>query len=224
MIDFLFGYGIKHWDKLMTAAVSHLRLVAMAVALSFAASIPLYLIGRKWPKAGKVIMTLANIVYTIPSMAMFALLVPFLGLGVAPALVGLTLYNLFVILKNTNVGFESIPPLVIESGRGMGYDPMQLFLKIELPLAMPSIWAGLKLSSTMTVGLASIASIVNGGGMGKLLFEGMNRRYISEIICASLICAAMSVLFNFVFQQLENHALDKAQGNINNKVKTGGKA
>ena len=219
MIDLLFGYGIKHWDKLLDAALGHVRLVSVAVVISFLVSVPLFLIGRKWPKARNVIMTVANVIYTIPSMALFALLVPFVGLGTAPALIGLIMYNLFIILKNTNVGFETISPLIIEAGRGVGYDSKQLFLKIELPLAMPSVWAGLKLSSTMTVGLASIASIVNGGGIGKLLFEGMKRRYISEIICASLICAIMSVLCNFIFQQLENYALDKAQGNLIKKVK-----
>ena len=217
MIEFFFEYGIKHWDKLLASTISHVQLVTMAVATALIVAIPLFLIGRKWPKAGKIIMTVANMIYTIPSMALFSLLVPFVGLGTAPALIGLAMYNLFVILKNTNVGFDTIPPRIIEAGRGVGYDSRQLFLKIELPLAMPSVWAGLKLSSTMTVGLASIASIVNGGGMGKLLFEGLKRRYISEIICASLVCAVLSVLCNFVFQQLENYALDKAQGNLNNK-------
>ena len=217
MINYFFKYGLEHWDKLLDAAFSHVQIVFLSVLFAVVVSIPLYLIGRKWPKTSQIIMAVVNMLYTIPSMALFALLVPVFGLGTTPAVVGLTMYNLFIILKNMNVGFQSIPPLVIEAGKGMGFNAHQMFLKIELPLAMPSIWAGLKLSSTMTVGLASIASIVNGGGMGKLLFEGMDRRYMSEIICASLVCVAMSVICNLIFQQLENHALDKAQGNLNNR-------
>ena len=192
--------------------MDHLQLVLVTVAISFAICVVLFIISRKYHKVGDVVMVIVNMIYTIPSMALFALMVPVVGIGRPAAYTALTLYNLFVILKNMNVGFDTISPLVLEAATGIGYDNRQRLLKIELPLAMPSIFAGLKLASTMNVGLATIAKVVNGGGLGDLLFDGLKRRYLPEIIWATLACILMSVVLNFIFQSLENWSLDRAQG------------
>lgn len=208
----------RYSEKIIESSIEHLQLVVISVALAFLICIPLFLLARRYKVMYTIINAVVNAIYTIPSLALFALCVPIIGIGKPAAILTLTLYNLFVIFKNVYVGFSTISPMLIEAGRGIGYSPVQLFLKIELPQALPSIFAGLKLASTMTVGLATIASTVNGGGLGKLMFDGLRRRYMSEVFWATLISAVLTLTFNYVFQILENVSLAKAQGEW--KVKT----
>lgn len=213
---------IKFWnrysEKIIEYSIEHIQLVIISVTLAFLICIPLYFLSKKYKAFYTIINGIVNAIYTIPSLALFALCVPVIGIGKPAAILALTGYNLFIIFKNTCVGFNTISPMLIEAGRGIGYSPVQLFLKIELPQALPSIFAGLKLASTMTVGLATIASTVNGGGLGKLMFDGLKRRYMSEVLWATLISAVLTLAFNYVFQILENVSLAKAQGEW--KVKT----
>lgn len=208
----------RYHERIIQCSIEHIQLVVLAVLLAFLICIPLYFLARKYKTMYAIINVIVNAIYTIPSLALFALCVPIIGIGRPAALLTLTSYNLFVIFKNTYVGFNTISPMLTEAAKGIGYSPVQSFIKIEFPQALPSIFAGLKLASTMTVGLATIASTVNGGGLGKLMFDGLQRRYMSEVLWATIISAVMSLIFNGIFQELENISLAKAQGAW--KVKT----
>lgn len=208
----------RYQEKIIQSSIEHIELVVLAILIAFLICIPLYFLSRKYKMMYMIINVVVNAIYTIPSLALFALCVPIIGIGRPAALLTLILYNLFIIFKNTYVGFSTISPMLIEAARGIGYSSMQSFFKIEFPQALPSIFAGLKLASTMTVGLATIASTVNGGGLGTLLFDGLKRRYIGEVLWATFISVALSLIFNGIFQRLENVTLAKAQGAW--KVKT----
>lgn len=213
MIEFWQRYN----EKLVNASIEHLQLVVLAVGAAFLICIPLFLAAQLSPKVNVAITAIINAIYTIPGMALFALCVPVVGIGRPAALLALTLYNLFVIFKNISIGFGAVSPSLLEAGKGMGYSTLQLFAYIKLPQAMPSIFAGLKLASTMTVGTATIASIVNGGGFGRLMFDGLKRRYMGEILWVTLVSIIMALIFNNIFQWLEDSALKRAQGERRNK-------
>lgn len=202
----------RYHDKVIEATIQHIQLVCISVSLALVLCVALFMLGRIAPKLNIAITTAINIVYTIPSMALFALCVPIVGIGRPAAILALTLYNMFVIYKNINMGFNSVDSFMIEAGTGIGLSNMQLFRYIQLPQTLPSVYAGLKLSSTMTVGLATIASIVSGGGLGKLLFDGLKRRFMEELFLATIISILMATAFNMVFQYLEDRALAKAKG------------
>lgn len=208
----------RYQEKIIQSSIEHIELVVLAILIAFLICIPLYFLSRKYKMMYMIINVVVNAIYTIPSLALFALCVPIIGIGRPAALLTLILYNLFIIFKNTYVGFSTISPMLTEAARGIGYSSMQSFFKIEFPQALPSIFAGLKLASTMTVGLATIASTVNGGGLGTLLFDGLKRRYMGEVLWATFISVALSLIFNGIFQRLENVTLAKAQGAW--KVKT----
>lgn len=148
-------------------------------------------------------MAATALLYTIPSLALFALLIPVVGLGRTPAVIGLVAYSLLILVRNIATGLREVPADVVEAARGMGFGPRELLLRVELPLAMPVIVAGLRVATVTVIGIATIAAYINAGGLGTLIFAGIQQQFAAKIIVGGLGAAAMAIAADVALSDLE---------------------
>ena len=194
------GWIVEHLDELAGRTAQHFGLAAIAVAVGFAISLGLAILAarQRWTRAP--LVTVAGIVYTIPSLALFAALVPVTGLSIVTAEVPLVLYTLLIYLRNFLAGFDSVAPDVLEAADAMGYPRATRLLRVELPLAVPLVVAGVRLASVSTIGLVTISGILGDrfGGLGFFIFEGYRHSFVTEI----LVGAVPSILLALVVDRL----------------------
>jgi osmoprotectant transport system permease protein len=189
---FLFQYG----TEIIVHSGEHLILVIISLAIAISIGLPVGIFITRQPKLAAPILGLANAIQTIPSLAIFGFLisVPFLGgIGKTPAIFALTLYALLPIIRNTYIGINSINPAIKEAGIGMGMTDQQLLLQVEIPLALPVILAGVRVATVISVGIATIAAAVGGGGLGVFIFRGIST-VNNELILAGAVPAAVIAL------------------------------
>lgn len=187
---------LKYASEIILRSGEHLILVAIAMIVAISIGIPLGIFITRQPKLAPPILGLANAIQTIPSLAIFGFLisVPFLGgIGKNPAIVALTLYALLPIIRNTYIGINGINPAIKEAGVGMGMTDQELLLKVEIPLALPVILAGVRVATVISVGIATIAAAIGGGGLGIFIFRGIST-VNNELILAGAIPAALIAL------------------------------
>jgi osmoprotectant transport system permease protein len=192
------SYWHDYRPELTSATVQHIWLTLVSVALGFALAFPLGLIARRYSRVESIIVGITTIIYTIPSLALFSLLLPWTQLTPKTAVIGLALYSLTILVRNVIAGLRSVPEEVRESALGTGYGPTRLLFTIELPLALPVIIAGLRVAVVSTVALATVGAIVAYGGLGNLLLEGFRTDFKAQILAASLLCVALAVVFDVV--------------------------
>jgi osmoprotectant transport system permease protein len=147
-----------------------------------------------------------TVIYTIPSLALFSLLLPITGLSARTVIIGLALYSLTILVRNVLAGLRSVPDEVKESATGLGYGPTRLLLRVELPLALPVIMAGLRVATVSTVALLTVGSIVSYGGLGNLLLEAVDSQFKAQILAASVLCVALAVALDVVLVVAERLA------------------
>ena len=189
---FLFQYG----TEIIVHSGEHLILVIISLAIAISIGLPVGIFITRQPKLAAPILGLANAIQTIPSLAIFGFLisVPFLGgIGKTPAIFALTLYALLPIIRNTYIGINSINPAIKEAGIGMGMTDQQLLLQVEIPLALPVILAGVRVATVISVGIATIAAAIGGGGLGVFIFRGIST-VNNELILAGAVPAAVIAL------------------------------
>ena len=153
-----------------------------------------------------------SVIYSIPSLALFALLIPVLGLGEGTAIFVLVIYNQYILVRNILAAFQSIDPSIIEAGKGMGLNSYQLFLKIQMPLALPIILGGIRIAIVTTIGIATIAAVINAGGLGVILFDGLRMNYLPKILWGTIMSAGLALVANQILLYLERLASLKANG------------
>jgi osmoprotectant transport system permease protein len=187
---------VHNFSRYETPLWQHIKLTLLAVAIGFAISFCLALLAhrRRW-LVGPVTQV-TGILYTIPSVALFFLLLPLTGRGTETALVALVAYTLLIIFRNVMTGLEGVPPDARDAGRGMGLTENQLLWKVELPLALPEIMAGLRIAVTTTVGLAALAVYAGAGGLGAALFTDINFR--SNVAVAGGLCVLLAVALDLL--------------------------
>jgi osmoprotectant transport system permease protein len=165
--------------------------VLIAVLVAF----PLALLARRFRSLATPVLGLSGVLYTIPSVAMFAFLEPYVGLNERTVLVGLVLYALVVLVRNFLVGLQGVPADVREAAHGMGYGPARMLWRVELPIAMPAMMAGVRIATVSTVALVTVGVVVGNGGLGQIIFEGFNNNfYRAEIVTGSALCVALALL------------------------------
>jgi osmoprotectant transport system permease protein len=157
------------------------------------------------------VLAVLEVLYAIPSLAFFALLIPFTGLGTKTAVIVLICYSLFFLVRNFLGGLDDIDPLIKEAGRAMGYSPFWLFRKVELPLAMPAMIAGIRMACVSTTGIACIAYAIGAGGIGTILFEGMRQLSYVKIAWGALLAILLSAAVNNILLALERHFARRAR-------------
>ena len=170
-----FEYLASRWDDLLELSIEHAQVVLVSLLIATVIGVSLGILTYRRPAAAQVVLAIASTILTIPSFALFGLLIPLLGLGYKPTVVALSAYALLSILRNTITGLRSVDPAITESAKGMGLSNMQQLVRIELPLAWPVIIAGIRVSALLILGIAAIAAYVNGPGLGGDIFSGLSR-------------------------------------------------
>ncbi|MEU6602211.1 ABC transporter permease [Streptomyces flaveolus] len=199
----LISYMADNASYLVFLAEQHIELVLVSVAISAIVGIGLALVTQSSPGLRSALLSLTGSLLTIPSFALFALMIPLLGLGVAPTIVALSVYGVFPILRNTVTGIEGVDPAVVEAARGLGMGQGQRMRAVVLPLAWPVILNGIRTATIMLVATAAIGAVVRGPGLGQLIFRGLERigganaleEALSGVIGVVLVALVLDLLF-----------------------------
>lgn len=210
----MLDYFIKYYDKLFTLLLEHIYLVVVSVSIALLIAVPLSLLVLKSRTLSLTLMAMFSVIYSIPSLAMFALLIPLIGIGKKTAILVLVLYNQYILIRNIIAAFDSIDEGVIEAGSGMGLSYMQLFLKVKLPLALPVLFGGLRISLVTTIGIATLASVISAGGLGVILFDGLRTNNLSKILWGTIFSGSLAALVNQTVGNLEKKASIRARGGV----------
>lgn len=198
--------------EILRATMQHIVIVAVAVAIAAAAGIPIAIAAVRHPRWGRRFLRVIDVVQTIPSLALFGFLIPLPligGIGVRTAIVALILYSLLPIVRNTVTGINGIDPLVREAATVMGMTDRQRLLSVELPLATPSILAGLRVATVIAIGVATIGAAIGGGGLGTLIFRGVAMVDTKRILAGALPAAGLALVADLVFSGAEKLAARK---------------
>jgi osmoprotectant transport system permease protein len=183
-----------HWDDtLRPALVQHVLLTAIAVGVGFAIAFGLALAAHRRGRLTTPVVLVTGLLYTIPSLALFQLLVPFTGLSRTTAEIALVSYTLLILFRNTLAGLAGVPEEVRDAARGMGLTRHQLLWKVELPLALPAIVAGLRIATVTVISLATVAVFVVDEGLGAPIFDGLQQTFKTELIAAGALCVALAL-------------------------------
>ena len=183
-----------HGDDILAATRQHVELTLIAVALGLLISFPLGLAARRWRRATGPILGLTGVLFTIPSLALFALLVPLTGLSRTTAEIGLVGYTLLILVRNIVAGLDGVPADVREAAQGMGFRPLAQLVRVELPLAVPAIVAGIRIATVTTIGLVTVTGLIGQGGLGALIIEGINRDFRTPLVVGSVCSIALAVI------------------------------
>ena len=187
----------RHHD--LTAALQqHLQITAWSLLVGLAIAFPMALIARRLTALQGLILGTSTMLYTIPSIALFPFLVPFTGITMKTVVIGLGLYALTILVRSMLAGLLGVPDEVRESATGLGYGKTRLLFRIELPLALPVIMAGLRVATVSTVALTTIGTLVSYGGLGNLIRDGVQNDFKAEILAASVLCVVLAVVLDAV--------------------------
>ncbi|MCU1677040.1 MAG: transporter permease, partial [Frankiales bacterium] len=182
--------------ELRLALLQHVQLTAESVVLAILLGLPLAIAVRRSRRASEALLGLSTALYTIPSLALFALLVPITGFNAATVVIGLVLYALTILVRNILTGLDGVPAEVVEAARGLGMGPVRLLLTVELPLAVPAIVAGVRVATVSTVALVTVGALIGYGGLGNLIYEGFNNFFKAEVLTASVLCVVLAVVLD----------------------------
>lgn len=191
---FSWDYVEANWADITEALGQHVTLTVQAVAVAAALALPLALLAHSRPRLAGPVLGLTGVLYTIPSLALFALVYPVLRDRRETVLVGLVMYALLVLVRNILVGLQGVDPAVVDAARGLGLGPARTLFTVQLPNAIPAIVAGLRLATVTTVALATIGVIVGYGGLGQLMFRGFASQYRAEVTTATVLTLALALL------------------------------
>lgn len=208
-----FEFLANRADDLLEAALQHALVVGAAIVLSTILGVILGVIAFQRPRLRDLILSMTGAILTIPSFALFILLLGPLGLGVRPVLVALTLYGLLPVVRNTVAGLNDVSPAVVESARGMGLSAWQRLTKVQLPLAWPVIITGVRVSTLMLLGIAAIGAIVNGPGLGSFIFTGLARvgtpAAVNLALAGTLGVIVLAIIFDGLFYLIQRLTTSK---------------
>jgi osmoprotectant transport system permease protein len=193
-----------NWDSIMGYAGEHVRLTVAAVVLGSLLALPMAVLARRSRYLAGPVLGVSTLIYTIPSLAMFAFVAPVTGLTSTTVLVGLVLYSLVILVRNFLAGLQGVPEDVREAARGMGYGHVRLFWQVDVPLALPAFMAGIRIATVSTVALTTVGVIVGHGGLGQLITGGFNANfYRAEIVTGSLGCVVLALLADLLLAGTE---------------------
>ena len=197
-------YVTTNSDKLLAAGREHLYLTVASVLLALLLAFPLAVLVRRYRRLQSSVLGLSSVLYTIPSLALISLLWPVFGLSPLTVIIALAVYALLVVLRNTVVGLNEVDPQVLDAARGMGMGSSGLLWRVEVPLAIPTILAGIRIATVSTVGMVTIGALVGYGGFGTLILSGFQQNFWhAQILTATVCCVLLAVLFEVLLHSLE---------------------
>lgn len=197
--DWIWGHLSLIWEKV----VEHLVLTGIALGVGLVLSLLLSGVALRWRRTYGPITWVTGIAYSIPSLALFAFLVPITGLTILTAEIGLVSYTLLILIRNIVAGIDGVDPAVKEAAVGMGYTKRRLFFQIELPLALPVIMAGLRIAGVTTIGLVTVTALIGQGGLGFFIVRGLNRFFSTEIFLGTVLSVILAVALDLSLLGLE---------------------
>jgi ABC-type proline/glycine betaine transport systems, permease component len=199
MIDYL----LKYPDKLLKAFIGHIEIVLITLVISVILAALLTILAAYSKIASKLLINIFAMVYSIPSLALFAILVPLTGLGKVTAIIVLVLYNQYILLRNTIDGLNNVDVSIIEAATGMGMNKSQILFQVKLPLVTKPIFAGIHLAVVSTIGIATIAASINAGGIGSILLDGLRTVNTAKILWGTLMSAGLAMVVNGILNVVE---------------------
>jgi len=209
-----FQYIAVNWGDILKRTGEHVGLAFFAVALACLVGIPIGLIITRSKKLANGVISIANIIQTIPSLAMFALVIPLLVIGAKNAIFALFLYALLPIIKNTYIGIKNVDPSIIEAAKGMGMSRSQILYRVEMPLAVAVIMGGVRIAAVTGIGVATIATLIGAGGLGTLIYQGIGMVNYPMMFAGAIPAALLALLTDFLLGWFEK--LLTSKGIVNN--------
>ena len=188
------GWLAGHTATIAHLALEHVRLTAIALGIGLVISLPLGIVAYRHRRLYVPVSWFASLLYTIPSLALFALLVPYTGLSTLTAEIGLVSYTLLILLRNVVAGLDGVPADVREAARGMGYSDRQLLWRVEVPLALPVIIAGVRIAAVTTVGLVTVTALIGQGGLGALILQSFNQNFPTPGLAGAALSVVLAVV------------------------------
>ncbi|HHP7245662.1 MAG TPA: ABC transporter permease [Elainellaceae cyanobacterium] len=197
--------GVGRPDRVLEFLGGHLLITLVTLVFAILISVPLGVLITRMRSLYDPVIKLAGMLYTVPSLAMFGILVPVVGIGFTPAIIALTLYSLLAIIRNTAVGINGVDDAIIEAAKGMGMRDRSILLQVELPLALPVIFAGIRIATVSTISLATLASFFGANSLGNLIFEGIaaGGTRNDKIVAGAIGAAVLAILFDQVIGRVE---------------------
>lgn len=192
-----------HTDVIVQATLQHIELTVIAVLGGLVIAAPLALLVVRWERLKGAVLSIGAILYTIPSLALFALLIPWTGLSLATAEIGLVSYTLLILVRNIILGIEAVPEEVREAARGMGYRSAVRLARVELPLAVPAIMAGARIATVTTIGLVTVTALIGMGGLGQLILDGLIRDFRTPLVVGGGLSVALAVVADVSLARLQ---------------------
>jgi osmoprotectant transport system permease protein len=189
--------------SILDATREHIELTVIAVVIGLLVSLPLAVLAWRFRWLETPVLGATGLIYTIPSLALFAFFVPITGLSRTTAEIGLIGYTLLILVRNTVTGLDGVPEEVREAARGMGFRPLRQLVKIDLPLALPAIVAGVRIATVTTIGLVTITALIGEGGLGKLIYDGFLRDFHTTLIVGSVMCVVLAFVADALLVGLE---------------------
>lgn len=201
---FELGWVVDNVDMLARRIGEHMSVTVIAVSAGFVISFALALLVRRYPPVYGPILAISSVLYAIPSIALFVIFIPITGLSLLTAEIALVSYTLVILVRNIVTGLRGVPPEVIEAARGMGYSDTQRLWRVELPIAMPIIVAGVRIATVTTIGLVTIATLIGMGGLGYLIVNiGIQRRFPTATLTGIIIVVLLSTIVDLGLQALQ---------------------
>lgn len=197
-------YIIEHPDRVWELTRQHIEIVAISVAFAMLIGIPvgIFITRQRWLEAP--VIGAAGVLYTVPSLALFAMMIPYTGLGRTTVVIALALYSLLAIVRNTVAGIDGVPPAMVDAARGMGMTGRQRLMMVELPLALPVILAGVRVATVAAVGIATVGAVVGVGGLGRLIFDGMRTLNTDRILAGAIVASVLALTADWGIAWLGN--------------------
>ena len=201
MIKFL----TRHPEKVYIPLLQHIQIVFLTLVISVAIASILTLLCMRSERLSIWLQQLLAVVYSIPSLALFAILIPVTGLGRTTAVIALTAYNQYLLLRNFTTGLQEVDPTVTDAAKGIGMTWLQVLTRVQIPLAKRALFAGIRLAVVSTIGIGTIAASINAGGLGTLLFDGLRTMNMPRILWGSILSAGLAIVTNALLKAVEDH-------------------
>ncbi len=190
-------------EELWDGTLQHLYITGMSLLIGVLISVPLAVFAHEWRRARRLTLGVSTALYTIPSLAMFSLLLPFLGLSAATTITGLVVYSLTILVRNLLVGLDNVDDDVRDAARGMGFGRFGMLRKVEAPLALPAAFAGLRVAAVSTIALTTVGALVGYGGLGNIMLRGVQANFKAEVLTSSVLSVVLAVVADFLLLGLQ---------------------
>ena len=211
MLQEMWSIFIEKQDFFLNLLWEHLKISLLAIIIAILIGGLVGVLISEFKKSAKPTLGIINFLYTIPSISMLGFLIPFSGVGNATAVIALTIYALLPMVRNTHTGITNVDVVILEAAKGMGSTPLQILLKIKLPLAMPIILSGIRNMVTMTIALAGIASFIGAGGLGVAIYRGITTNNTAMTMVGSLLIALLALIMDFLLSIIEKRLLKRKE-------------